>query len=627
MKEYLADQAKPLAKSLSAKRIKNITSWFLGVVLVVLLVTWLNLPWRPDVKGIPPDSGFYAYIGKALLHGQVLYRDVWDDKPPLGYYLNAAALAIFGQSPWGLWWSEIIWITACTLLFFLVLRKHFGSLTAGLSSALFLLALMNPQIFQGGNLMEVYALAPQVGIIAVVFSYFKNPRNPWNAILAGVLTAAAYLVKQPTIVMGCAALLVMVISLITEWNLRQAFLVIARFILGFAGVVALVASYWLAIGALGYFVDGALLQGFSFIGGAESHLRENFFYTLVNVLPYLSIGWLYLIALLAGGIFLLEKLIRFWMKPLLKAGLAWFEWLLLIGLLAFPLVASLVWPRSWTGKFWLGSILGLGLFISFKFYHLSSRPKVEQVLSPLEWAWIISIIALPFEVLMTSLGGRYFGHYFITMIPAIVLTISYPLWKAFSGLRLPVRAPIKKSATAFYFIPAILAIVWGGFSLPAIVPAEEYSSNIQAIFLNIDISDDLEKYILQTTQSNDKVLVWHIHLGINFVTNRQAPTRVLFPLNLFIPPTTANTRIHEFLGELEANPPALILVQNNSSLSLPFVDQPIDQSCDIYCTPEFVQALKVPQIEQEWYSLQHFFYAHYTLEARIYDWKVYRRLP
>ncbi len=612
---------------MTGNRLKLVLFSILGVILVLLVVTWLNLSYRPDVYGLSPDSGFYAYIGKALLHGQVLYRDVWDDKPPLGYYLNAAALAVFGQTSWGLWWSIIVWISACLLLFFSVINKLFGAITAWLACVLFALVLMNPELFQGGNLMEVYALAPQVGLIGVTYLFFTSRWKPWMPVLAGLLVAASYLIKQPTITIGCASVLVMVASLVSEQKYRSAIVTILKVILGAALLFAVILSYWLAIGALRDFIDGALLQGFSFIGGSQSYLRENFFYTLVNLLPKLLIGKLYLVAMLAAGIFLVEKLYQFWLRPLIQAGVSWYKWLLFLILLLFPLAAKWLRPSSYVGKWWLISICALGLFILILFYRLPSRPRGVKVFTPIEWTWLIAVISLPFEVLMASLGGRYFGHYFITMIPAVVVTLSYPIWRAVSGLRTALSKKAAPLSTAVYLIPALLAIGFGTSSFPRVVPSSANLGQLQVIFQDRSTANSLEQYIIDTTAPSDQVLVWHIHLGINFDTGRNSPARVLFPLNLFIPPSAANSRLQDFIGTLEANPPELIVVQSVSSLALPFVDQPIDLSCQAYCTPEFVKAMEVDQISQEWHRFQEFFYTHYALDTRIYDWKIYRRLP
>src|SRR5438132_6198013 len=56
----------------------------LALVFVVLRVPSLIEP--PAFN----DEGTYADIGWALDHGAVLYRDVWDNKPPGVYWLAAA---------------------------------------------------------------------------------------------------------------------------------------------------------------------------------------------------------------------------------------------------------------------------------------------------------------------------------------------------------------------------------------------------------------------------------------------------------------------------------------------------------------------------------------------------------
>ena len=600
---------------------------FLAVGLAAFLVIWLNLSWRPDISKLPPDSGFYAYYGKAILHGQLPYRDIWDDKPPLGYYLNALGLFVFGQTPWGVWWSSVVWILGCMVLFFVVIKKLLGGVTAGVTSIIFLGALMNPQIFQGGNLMEVYSLTPQIGTIGITYLFFTNHRKPWLAFLAGVLTASAFLIKQPTIMLGCSSILLMMISSLNEWKIREAFRIGLGFLLGTVSLIAVVSVYWLWVGALGQFLDGAFLQGFSFIGGSESSLRENFFYTLVNLLPYLYIGWLYLIAMVTGGFFLVEKLYQFWIKPVLKEHLSWIEWILLVLLLLFPLIAKRIWPGSYFGKFWVISIFSLGFYFLMKFYRLQSKPVFQRVFTPVEWTWLIAIVALPLEVFMASLGGRYYGHYFITILPAVMLAIAYPIWRVVSTARESLKSKSMLLRNIVYMIVVISIFVWGGTSFVRDLPSAMYTNDVAGIFRGQISVNELDQYIVQTTQPDDEVLVWHIHLGINFVTDRNAPSRFLYPLNLFIPPNAQNTKLQEYINELENHPPELIVVQKVSSLGLPFVDKPLDQLCKISCTPDFVQALEVPQIRQEWLRFQQFFETHYALDKEIYDWSVYRKLP
>ena len=40
------------------------------------------------------DEAAYAYIGRRLVAGDVLYRDLTENKPPLGYGIYAAGVAV-----------------------------------------------------------------------------------------------------------------------------------------------------------------------------------------------------------------------------------------------------------------------------------------------------------------------------------------------------------------------------------------------------------------------------------------------------------------------------------------------------------------------------------------------------
>src|SRR6267154_2662061 len=59
-------------------------------VVIVLCVFFIFLRF-PSV--IEPywygDEGVYEVIGQAMDHGSVLYRDIWDNKPPLIYVIYA----------------------------------------------------------------------------------------------------------------------------------------------------------------------------------------------------------------------------------------------------------------------------------------------------------------------------------------------------------------------------------------------------------------------------------------------------------------------------------------------------------------------------------------------------------
>jgi 4-amino-4-deoxy-L-arabinose transferase-like glycosyltransferase len=622
----LSNNISSAEKHFFSKRPVVITLSILVLILAALAVIWLNLSWRPDIYGTSPDSGFFAYFGKAILNGQVPYRDIWDNKPPFGYYINALALLVFGQSMWSIWWSGVLWILGCVVLFFVIIKKLMGVSAAAIGSVAFLLALMNPQIFGGGNMTEVYGLAPQIGIIGITYLFFTHPKKLLYAGLAGILTACAFLFKQTTIMLGFSSILVMLAGTISQRKIWETIKTGLSFFAGFVGLLGIVSLYWLFTGAMGPFFEG-VFQGYFYIGGQGSGFGTNLFHTLTQILPHMYIGVLYLLALLAGAIFLIEKLYRFWIQPILKEGFKWIDGLLLGLIILFPIVCKLLDIPLSNRKLFVIVVFFLATYSLVKFYRLRSRPVNQQVFSALEWTYLAAVISLPLEALMASLGGRNFGHYFITMIPTIILSIAYPISKVASAFssRSRSKRPILENAANLVLIFGVL--VWGVFSLRKDIPSSVYLNNLAGIFSSHVQLSDLEQFIVDTTKPTDTVLVWHIHLGINFDTNRKAAARILFPLNLFIPASDTNSKLAEYIHELEDNPPELIVVQENSSIALPFVNVPIDEACQYFCTPEFEQALKVPQIYQEWLSLQQYFESHYALDRQIYDWNVYRKLP
>ena len=157
------------------RKIALSVGWSVILAIVVLLQ---SLPVSPVYNHLEADSGVYAYVGSAILDGQLPYRDVWEQKPPVGFYLDALAL-LFGHTPWAIWWLNVIWVSLTCIVFFLLIKKMMGGIAACLASLLFAIIVMYPQLFQGGNLMEVFGLLFQVLVIGAAFSFFATSQNYW----------------------------------------------------------------------------------------------------------------------------------------------------------------------------------------------------------------------------------------------------------------------------------------------------------------------------------------------------------------------------------------------------------------------------------------------------------------
>ena len=152
-------------------------------------------------------------------------------KHPLGRSLNGlslfvswmltARLAAMGFSPEGhsSWLLKTAPISPANLVISKLLVAYLPSLALGwiflvviwilqhgtLDVLLFSLAVMLPEIFQGGNFMEIYALLPQVLVFGAAYAFFTTHQIRW-VFFTGALTGLAFMTKQPTIGMGLSAM-------------------------------------------------------------------------------------------------------------------------------------------------------------------------------------------------------------------------------------------------------------------------------------------------------------------------------------------------------------------------------------------------------------------------------------
>src|SRR5512134_3348825 len=77
---------------------------------VSLIGTLISLfPGNPNnATLVSRDSGVFLYVGWRLISGDIPYKDVWDHKPPLIYFVDALGLSITPDSLWGVWILEVI---------------------------------------------------------------------------------------------------------------------------------------------------------------------------------------------------------------------------------------------------------------------------------------------------------------------------------------------------------------------------------------------------------------------------------------------------------------------------------------------------------------------------------------
>lgn len=221
--------------------------------LLIALIAFVALAVRVPLLDRPldRDEGLYAYMAQRMARGDVPYRDVFSDKPPVGFVLYRLFFLLFGESVRAAHLGGAIWCAASTILLALCVRRFSDELTGVVAALLYATACAEPGV-QGSSINLEILLTPFV----LLASWFVRERvTATGLLLVGVLLALAGLTKQQAIghaifvVAGVAA-----VELRSGWiRLVRAFLLIG---VGGALVIAVVvAGFWLA-GGLGHFLDG-----------------------------------------------------------------------------------------------------------------------------------------------------------------------------------------------------------------------------------------------------------------------------------------------------------------------------------------------------------------------------------
>jgi hypothetical protein len=535
----------------------------LGLVLTNFII---QISAEPGYKNMSTDSGTFAYCGEVIRSGGLMYRDCWDNKPPGVYYLNAFAILLGGANPFAIWLFQAIWLTIAVLAFFLILTRvweHTG--LAALSAFVLLLLVLYPDIFQGGNYTETYAILPVVLSMGAFWAYLKSGHKRWLVAL-GLLTAAEFLLKQTYISIGLAAVIIITYLEIRRRSFRA--LVTDLVVLGLSTLLPLllVGLYWVV----------------------KQDFYELFFASFLHNVDYLREGFSVRSLYGTARMFLIQQ-------PM-------------VGLTILMAISFGVFVYQY----------GRRIF-SVKRPPLDEVDSITPGLMILEQArvWFLTgvFVAIIFDIAFLASSGKNFGHYLQIVLPGMVVAMVYLLYFLRQSIR---QDRLSRSLQAAVLTAILIISIGGGLEIAAkeLPSLQELKVFFTTPNLTIYQPSELEQYIIDHSAASDSVLIWAGHPGMNFVIHRRSPTKYIFLLHLFAPTPNGLNGFNQFLSELAADPPELIVVQPVSSMGLPYFAASDSSLCS-NCTPQTLQGMQ---------TLKQYIASNYDLKYSIWDWEVFQRI-
>ena len=199
------------------------------------------------------DEAAYAYIGHRILLGDVMYRDLTENKPPLGYWLYTLAVAVGGYHELAIRVMPIPFVLATIALVWWIApaprRAGIGMPCRGL----FAILSTDPYLFGNGANLEHFINFFAVASLALLVRGWDRI-DRWSLVGSGVCLGAATLVKQVAIVPAVvfvAALAWRAWSQEATWQRKsvRGLLDIVSFGLGVVSILVVAATILIARGA------------------------------------------------------------------------------------------------------------------------------------------------------------------------------------------------------------------------------------------------------------------------------------------------------------------------------------------------------------------------------------------
>lgn len=146
--------------------------WF-GLVWIPVAILFL-LRFSPttsplyDYEG--DDSAVFKSMGQAVLHGKVIYRDLFDNKGPALYFIDALGLWMGGR--WGLLALQVVGLSVALWSMFRTARLFAGGWWSAVSVGFALW--VSTVFFQEGNQCEEWAMYAFAVVLYVVMRWFHD---------------------------------------------------------------------------------------------------------------------------------------------------------------------------------------------------------------------------------------------------------------------------------------------------------------------------------------------------------------------------------------------------------------------------------------------------------------------
>lgn len=258
--------------------------WFLAIISFFFFLLRFPSLFEPLWYG---DEGIYQVMGMGINHGRLLYRDIWDNKPPLLYYLYA----LVQSDQFAIRLLSLLTAVFAIVIFYFLTKKLFykekvSMVTTGVFALLFATPLIEGNIANAENFMIPLILSAALLLFTVIANQSKLvkqshtstglPRFARNDVLifsAGILLGISFLFKVVALFdLAAFALFIFIVKYKNVPHIRNQIGELFSLFLGFIIPIASVFIFFLAHHALSEFIHSAFLSNVGYVNYGNTFL-------------------------------------------------------------------------------------------------------------------------------------------------------------------------------------------------------------------------------------------------------------------------------------------------------------------------------------------------------------------
>lgn len=234
------------------KKNRILLLWAMFLSLIFIGLASKSSPLYPMNDWV--DVNCFFTVGRGILDGLVPYRDLYEQKGPVLYFVYALISLFSKESFWGVFLLEVV-----TFGLFLYFSGKLGQLYTGKSKVIYLViavlaaAVVTSWSFTHGGSVEQHSLFMLVYGMYSVLRALKEQRSLTfgEAFTNGIFSGIILWVKYTTLGFYLGLAVFVLIWYLTDETLRGKLLsTIGQFLLGIAAVTAVVLTYFVLNGAV-----------------------------------------------------------------------------------------------------------------------------------------------------------------------------------------------------------------------------------------------------------------------------------------------------------------------------------------------------------------------------------------